>query len=90
MYRVTRCIRRSTNSSKKIFQKAYFPYFCTPVNKRRSQKGLKLATRGRKKWKVVLFKIVFNAEVAQLVERNLAKVEVAGSSLVFRSETPTG
>jgi hypothetical protein len=26
-----------------------------------------------------------NAEVAQLVERNLAKVEVAGSSLVFRS-----
>ena len=26
------------------------------------------------------------AEVAQLVERNLAKVEVAGSSLVFRSE----
>ena len=28
----------------------------------------------------------FNAEVAQLVERNLAKVEVAGSSLVFRSK----
>jgi hypothetical protein len=27
----------------------------------------------------------FYAEVAQLVERNLAKVEVAGSSLVFRS-----
>ena len=27
------------------------------------------------------------AEVAQLVERNLAKVEVAGSSPVFRSET---
>ena len=27
-----------------------------------------------------------NAEVAQLVERNLAKVEVAGSSLVFRSK----
>ena len=26
-----------------------------------------------------------NAEVAQLVERNLAKVEVAGSSPVFRS-----
>ena len=26
-----------------------------------------------------------NAEVAQLVERNLAKVEVAGSNLVFRS-----
>ena len=25
------------------------------------------------------------AEVAQLVERNLAKVEVAGSNLVFRS-----
>ena len=30
------------------------------------------------------------AEVAQLVERNLAKVEVAGSSLVFRSENPDG
>jgi len=27
-----------------------------------------------------------NAEVAQLVERNLAKVEVASSSLVFRSK----
>ena len=26
-----------------------------------------------------------NAKVAQLVERNLAKVEVAGSNLVFRS-----
>jgi hypothetical protein len=30
-----------------------------------------------------------NAEVAQLVERNLAKVEVAGSSLVFRSKSST-
>ena len=29
-----------------------------------------------------------HAEVAQLVERNLAKVEVAGSSLVFRSKIP--
>ena len=29
------------------------------------------------------------AEVAQLVERNLAKVEVAGSSLVFRSKVPS-
>ena len=28
---------------------------------------------------------ILRAEVAQLVERNLAKVEVAGSSLVFRS-----
>ena len=28
---------------------------------------------------------IIQAEVAQLVERNLAKVEVAGSSLVFRS-----
>ena len=31
------------------------------------------------------FRIVPIAEVAQLVERNLAKVEVAGSSPVFRS-----
>ena len=30
------------------------------------------------------------AEVAQLVERNLAKVEVAGSSPVFRSQTGGG
>ena len=29
---------------------------------------------------------IVHAEVAQLVERNLAKVEVAGSSLVFRSK----
>ena len=30
--------------------------------------------------------VLFLAKVAQLVERNLAKVEVAGSSLVFRSK----
>ena len=29
-----------------------------------------------------------NAEVAQLVEHHLAKVRVAGSSLVFRSNNP--
>ena len=29
---------------------------------------------------------LLNAEVAQLVERNLAKVEVAGSNPVFRSK----
>ena len=34
---------------------------------------------------VVLSLPPLNAEVAQLVERNLAKVEVASSSLVFRS-----
>src|SRR5690606_36988098 len=31
-----------------------------------------------------------HAEVAQLVERNLAKVEVASSSLVFRSSPTNG
>ena len=31
--------------------------------------------------------LVINAEVAQLVEHHLAKVRVAGSSLVFRSES---
>jgi hypothetical protein len=31
-------------------------------------------------------KNTLNADVAQLVERNLAKVEVAGSSLVIRSK----
>ena len=29
---------------------------------------------------------IYNAEIAQLVEHNLAKVGVASSSLVFRSE----
>ncbi len=32
-------------------------------------------------------KIAHFAEIAQLVERNLAKVEVAGPSPVFRSKT---
>src|SRR5665213_2128660 len=32
----------------------------------------------------------FYAEVAHLVERDLAKVEVAGSSPVFRSRIPSG
>ena len=32
------------------------------------------------------FKIIF-AKIAQLVERNLAKVEVAGSNPVFRSKS---
>ena len=31
-----------------------------------------------------------HAEIAQLVEHNLAKVGVASSSLVFRSKTKTG
>ncbi len=35
---------------------------------------------------VVLDTPIENAELAQLVERNLAKVEVAGSSPVFRSK----
>ena len=34
-------------------------------------------------------KVLTNAEVAQLVEHNLAKVGVAGSNLVFRSENPS-
>ena len=41
----------------------------------------------RYNFKIVRFEIRNSfAEVAQLVERNLAKVEVAGSSLVFRSK----
>ena len=35
--------------------------------------------------KVHIFAPVRNAEIAQLVEHNLAKVRVASSSLVFRS-----
>jgi hypothetical protein len=33
---------------------------------------------------------IHNAKIAQLVERDLAKVEVAGSSPVFRSEIYQG
>jgi hypothetical protein len=36
---------------------------------------------------VVVHKKSDNAKIAQLVERDLAKVEVAGSSPVFRSTT---
>ena len=35
-------------------------------------------------------RVVVHADVAQLVERNLAKVEVASSSLVIRSERVVG
>ena len=34
-----------------------------------------------------IYYYIFIAEIAQLVEHNLAKVGVASSSLVFRSET---
>ena len=37
--------------------------------------------------KTALKKVEKQAKVAQLVERNLAKVEVASSNLVFRSES---
>jgi hypothetical protein len=36
-------------------------------------------------WRRSLKIIIRNAKIAQLVERDLAKVEVAGSSPVFRS-----
>ena len=35
---------------------------------------------------VVVLSDIVNAKIAQLVERDLAKVEVAGSSPVFRSK----
>ena len=35
------------------------------------------------------FEILKNAKIAQLVERHLAKVEVAGSNPVFRSKVTT-
>ena len=40
-----------------------------------------------KKLRTFVFPFGNNAEIAQLVERNLAKVEVAGPSPVFRSKT---
>ena len=40
-----------------------------------------------KKLRTFVIPIGNNAEIAQLVERNLAKVEVAGPSPVFRSKT---
>ncbi len=39
-----------------------------------------------KKLRTFVIPIGSNAEIAQLVERNLAKVEVAGPSPVFRSK----
>ncbi len=47
-----------------------------------------ICTRIMKQGCNVLFKITKrNAKIAQLVERDLAKVEVAGSNPVFRSTT---
>ena len=40
--------------------------------------------------KTFFYDIFFNAKVAQLVERDLAKVEVAGSNPVFRSQLEDG
>ncbi len=48
-------------------------YFCTPIKKRSFKKGKVLNNQ---------------AEVAHLVEHDLAKVGVAGSSPVFRSKSP--
>ena len=41
---------------------------------------------GRVSSSLILFTKIKNAEIAQLVEHNLAKVRVASSSLVFRSK----
>ena len=50
------------------------PYFCTPLS------SLDVIE--------TLFRYQLYAEVAHLVEHDLAKVGVAGSSPVFRSESP--
>ena len=49
------------------------------------KKSYYLCTRKTDKGDAVLKR---NAEIAQLVEHNLAKVGVASSSLVFRSKSP--
>ena len=67
-------------SQEKFFGESTLPYFCSPNQKTRSGTVVGGVSQGSS------FSIIFNAEVAQLVERNLAKVEVAGSSLVFRSK----
>ena len=46
---------------------------------------LYICTRNQEIW---LQGSKINAEIAQLVEHNLAKVGVASSSLVFRSKSP--
>ena len=46
---------------------------------------LYICTRNQEIW---LQRSKINAEIAQLVEHNLAKVGVASSSLVFRSKSP--
>ena len=56
---------------KKFAQEKYLLYLCT---------------RNQEKW--LHFRSgIYNAEIAQLVEHNLAKVGVASSSLVFRSKS---
>lgn len=47
----------------------------------------KFALAIRNKTSVAVLNKFENAKIAQLVERDLAKVEVAGSSPVFRSKT---
>ena len=49
-------------------------YICTRITKQGCNVLLKITKR--------------NAKIAQLVERDLAKVEVAGSNPVFRSRLP--
>ena len=46
----------------------------------------RLGSRVRASFSAPLIEQLFTAEIAQLVEHNLAKVRVASSSLVFRSK----
>ena len=81
--RPIRSTRRSI-SSKKFCRTQTMPIFATLVL---SFWNFGIANFGIAISKLQISKFWnFYAEVAQLVERNLAKVEVAGSSLVFRSE----
>jgi hypothetical protein len=61
-----------------IFFKNFFQYACTEKRNARIFASAKANQPIRRFSK--------NAEIAQLVERNLAKVEVASSNLVFRSK----
>ncbi len=51
-----------------------------PIKIHRGKREVPLLYREREHYKIIF------AEIAQLVEHNLAKVRVAGSSPVFRSE----
>ena len=64
-----------------------FYFDCKEITFLPKKKDDKFFTKNFVVMKIVVLLQSDSAEVAQLVERNLAKVEVASSNLVFRSHS---